>query len=74
MACHPIGLKCWPSVSVYIRRTKVSVYMSRICDHMCSILFFPYTGYHLNLHPGNIINQSPFDYKKKLKERQKPAG
>ena len=67
MACQPIGLKCWPSVSIYIRRTKVSVYMSRINDHICSVLFFPYTEYNLDLYPGNIINQSPFNYKKKLK-------
>ena len=28
----------------------------------------------MNFYPGNIVNQSPFDYRKKLREKDKPAG
>ena len=71
MATGPIGLKCWPSVSIFIKQTKVSLILSRLIDHVCNILFFPYSNYYLTLYPGNIINQSPFDYKNKLKSSAK---
>lgn len=74
MATEPLGLKCWPTVSIYVKKSKVSLYLSRILDHNCSVLFFPYTNYTMDLHPGNLINQFPFDYRKKLKEKAKPAG
>lgn len=28
----------------------------------------------MNLYPGNMVNQFPFDYRKKLKEKNKPVG
>lgn len=74
MASEPLGLKCWPSVSIYIKRSKLSLYLSRIHDHNCSVLFFPFTNYSMDLYPGNLINQFPFDYRKKLKEKNKPIG
>jgi hypothetical protein len=28
----------------------------------------------MDLYPGNMVNQFPFDYRKKLKEKDKPTG
>jgi hypothetical protein len=28
----------------------------------------------MDLYPGNMVNQFPFDYRKKLKEKDKPKG
>jgi hypothetical protein len=74
MVTEPFGLKCWPSVSLYIRKSKLSFYLSRIHDHNCSILYFPYSNYSMDLYPGNMVNQFPFDYRKKLKDKNKPSG
>lgn len=74
MATAPLGLKCWPTVSIYIKRVKVAFCLSRIHDHNCSILVFPYSNFTMDLYPGNMINQFSFDYKKKLKEKNKPCG
>lgn len=74
MATEPLGLKCWPTVSIYVKKAKVSLYLSRILDHNCSIIYFPYSKYSMNLYPGNMVNQFPFDYRKKLKEKNKPVG
>ena len=74
MATEPLGLKCWPSMSIYVKKSKVSLFLSRIHDHNCSVLYFPYSNYTMNLYPGNLVNQFNYDYRKKLKEKSKPAG
>lgn len=74
MATAPLGQKCWPEVSIYVRRSKLTLILSRITDHICSVLYFPYSKDWMNFYPGNIINQCSFDYRKKLKEKQKPVG
>ena len=74
MATVPLGQKCWPEVSIYVKRSKITVILSRIPDHICSILYFPYSKFSMNFYPGNIINQCSFDYRKKLTEQDKPVG
>lgn len=62
----PKGRKCWPESSIYILGCKLSVTFRPLNEFKCKLLIIPYTTVSMEYYPGNLINSSEIDYRKKI--------
>lgn len=67
---EPEGQKCWPEVSLYVLRVKVSLTFRHLLRHKADLLIIPCIDPYFKLYPGNILNRSPFNYREKLEEKK----
>ena len=59
----PVALKCWPEISLYIQKIRVSLTIRPILEHGAEILIIPFEDTKFSLYPGNIINRCSINYR-----------
>lgn len=62
----PKGRKCWPEASINILSCKLVVTARQLSDFRCKMLVIPYSTLQMEYYPGNLINSSTVDYRKKI--------
>lgn len=62
----PKGRKCWPESSINILGCKLVLTCRHLIDFECKLLVVPYATVQMEYYPGNAVNLSSVDYRKKI--------
>jgi hypothetical protein len=62
----PKGRRCWPENSINILGCKVVLTARNLLDFRCKLLVVPYSTVQMEYFPGNAVNTSTVDYRKKI--------
>ena len=65
---EPKGQKCWPEISIYIRKIKVRLVLRPILEEVADLLWIPFKNYTFKIYPGNIINIGNHNYREDIKK------
>lgn len=65
---EPKGQKCWPEISIYIRKIKVRLVLRPILEEVADLLWIPFKNFTFKIYPGNIINIGNHNYREDIKK------
>lgn len=53
-------------MSLHILGCRVAVTARQLSDFRCKLLVMPYSTIQMEYYPGNVVNSSEVDYRKKI--------